>query len=98
MLTVSGTGSCSIGRHRSGEGVKVGGRGHILGDRASSCDIAQQALRAIVRDYDSNGDWPPLGAKILTFLQLNEPEELIDWSMEATKTELAGVAYIIFRS
>jgi N-acetylmuramic acid 6-phosphate etherase len=98
VLTVSGTGSCSIGRHLSGEGIKVGGRGHILGDRGSSCDIAQKALQAIVGDYDSNGDWPPLGTDILTFLQLNEPEELIDWSMEATKTELAGVAFIIFRA
>ena len=98
VLTVSGTGSCSIGRHRSGNGVKVGGRGHILGDRASSCDIAQQALRSIVREYDSNGDWPQLGAKILTFLQLNEPDELIDWSIEATKTELAGVAYVVFHA
>lgn len=98
VLTVSGTGSCSLGRHRSGEGVKVGGRGHILGDRASSCDIAQQALRMIVRDYDSNGDWPQLGADVLTFLQLNEPDELIDWSIEATKKELAGIAYVVFRA
>ncbi|MCB1097799.1 MAG: N-acetylmuramic acid 6-phosphate etherase [Verrucomicrobiae bacterium] len=98
VLTVSGTGSCSVGRHRHGDGVKIGGRGHILGDRASSCDIAQQALRAVVRDYDSRGDWPQLGADILTFLQLNEPEELIEWSIEATKTELAGVAYVVFRA
>jgi N-acetylmuramic acid 6-phosphate etherase len=98
VLTVSGTGSCSVGRHRHGDGVKVGGRGHILGDRASSCDIAQQALRTVVRDYDSQGDWPQLGADILAFLQLNEPDELIDWSIEATKTELAGVAYVVFRA
>ena len=98
VLTVSGTGSCSVGRHRNGDGVKVGGRGHILGDRASSCDIAQLTLRAIVRDYDTNGDWPRLGSDILAFLQLNEPEELIDWSIEATKTELASVAYVVFRA
>ncbi|MDA0810962.1 MAG: N-acetylmuramic acid 6-phosphate etherase [Verrucomicrobia bacterium] len=98
VLTVSGTGSCSVGRHRHGDGVKVGGRGHILGDRASSCDIAQQALRAVVRDYDSRGDWPQLGSDILSFLQLNEPDELIDWSIEATKAELAGVAQVVFRA
>lgn len=98
VLTVSGTGSCSVGRHRNGDGVKVGGRGHILGDRAGSCDIAQRTLRAVVREFDANGDWPRLGAEILAFLQLNDPEDLIDWSIEATKTELASVAQVTFKA
>ena len=98
VLTVSGTGSCSVGRHREGDGVKVGGRGHILGDRASSCDIAQQTLRAIVGEFDSQGEWPKLGSDVLAFLQLNEPEDLIDWSVEATKADLASVAYVVFKA
>src|SRR5690606_25647714 len=48
VLLVSGTGSCCLGRRRDGTTVKVGGRGHVIGDRGSSCDIALHALRSIV--------------------------------------------------
>ena len=39
---------CYQGAHnRDGETAKLGGRGHVLGDRASACDMAQHALRAV---------------------------------------------------
>ena len=103
VLVLSGTGSCTLGRRRNGETgeiecVKIGGRGHILGDRASACDIAQHALRALMTIYDKDAEWPELGADILTHLQLNDPEDLIEWSLIANKTELAGVAVPIFRA
>ncbi len=98
VLILSGTGSCVAGRRRDGEVVKLGGRGHILGDRASACDIAQHTLRAVMTISDQSNDWPSLGADILAHLQMNEPEDLIDWSIEATKTELASVAVPVFRA
>jgi len=103
VLVLSGTGSCTLGRRRHSrtgriDSVKIGGRGHILGDRASACDIAQHALRAVMTIYDQDADWPDLGADILAHLQLNEPEDLIEWSLVADKTELAGVAVPIFRA
>ena len=96
VLLVSGTGSCCLGRHRDGRVVKVGGRGHIIGDRGSSCDIAMHTLRSIVTIADIRADLPPLGADILTFLQMNDPESLIEWSMSASKTELASIAKVVF--
>lgn len=96
VLLVSGTGSCCLGRHRNGKVVKVGGRGHVIGDRGSSCDIALHALRSIVTISDIHADWPPLGADILTFLQMNDPESLIEWSSTASKTELASLARVVF--
>ena len=98
VLLLSGTGSCCLGRRRDGEMVKVGGRGHIIGDRGSSCDIAMHALRSIVTISDIHADWPPLGADILTFLQMNDPESLIEWSMVAGKTELASIAQVVFEA
>ena len=98
ILVLSGTGSCIAGRRRDGGFIKLGGRGHVLGDRASACDIAQHALRALMTISDQENDWPPLGADILTHLQMNEPEDLIDWSLEATKSELAGVAVPVFKA
>lgn len=103
VLVLSGTGSCTLGRRRdpdSGEisSVKIGGRGHILGDRASACDIAQHALRALMTIYDKDAEWPELGADVLAHLALNDPEDLIEWSLVASKTELAGVAVPVFRA
>lgn len=98
ILVLSGTGSCFLGRSASGEEVRIGGRGHILGDRASACDIAQRALREVMASYDAEEQWSALGAGILNQLQLNEPEALIDWSLIADKTELASVAKTVFET
>ena len=99
VLLLSGTGSCAAGRRRKDDSlVKLGGRGHILGDRASACDIAQHSLRAVMTISDRDNAWPSLGADILSFLQMNEPEDLIDWSLVASKTDLAQVAIPVFRA
>ena len=96
VLLLSGTGSCCLGRHRTGGSVKVGGRGHIIGDRGSACDIAVHALRSTVTISDIAADWPRLGADMLAFLQMNDPEALIEWSMTASKTEIASLAQVVF--
>ena len=98
ILVLSGTGSCITGRNRDGKTEKLGGRGHVLGDRGSACDIAQHALRALMTISDLENEFPPLGTDILTHLQLEEPEDLIDWSMIATKTDLANVAIPVFEA
>ena len=98
LLVLSGTGSCVTGRKLTGETTKLGGRGHILGDRASACDIAQDALRSVMASYDLENTWPALGADILAFLQMNEPEDLIDWSLVAKKNALASVAVPVFHA
>lgn len=98
VLLVSGTGSCCLGRRRTGETVRVGGRGHVIGDRGSACDIALHALRSVVTISDIDADWPALGGDILNFLAMNDPESLIEWSMSASKTELASLARVVFEA
>jgi N-acetylmuramic acid 6-phosphate etherase len=98
VLQLSGTGSCCLGRHRDGAMVKVGGRGHIIGDRGSACDIAVHALRSTVTISDIDADWPRLGADMLAFLQMNDPESLIEWSMTASKAEIASLAQVVFEA
>ena len=98
VLLLSGTGSCSLGRHRDGRTIKVGGRGHIIGDRGSACDIAVHALRSTVTISDIEAGWPALGGDMLAFLQMNDPEGLIEWSMSASKTEIASLAQVVFEA
>ena len=98
VLQLSGTGSCCLGRHRNGASIKVGGRGHIIGDRGSACDIAVHALRSTVTISDIDADWPRLGADMVAFLQMNDPESLIEWSMTASKAEIASLAQVVFEA
>lgn len=96
VLVLSGTGSCCFGRTHDGRTAKVGGRGHVIGDRASACDIGLRALRAVIADLDHHGRMGPLGVAILNALMFNEPEQLIPWSVQAGKTEIAGLAVTVF--
>lgn len=92
VVVISGTGSCCFGRNRAGQAVKVGGWGHLLGDRGSGYDVALTALRATLAAYDRTGDWPRLGARLLRALALNEPNELVTWLHAAHKADIAALA------
>jgi N-acetylmuramic acid 6-phosphate etherase len=96
VLVLSGTGSCCFGRMPGGRMAKVGGRGHVIGDRGSACDIGLRALRAVIADLDHHGEMGALGVAILNALTFNEPEQLIPWSVNAGKTEIASLAVTVF--
>ena len=98
VLVLSGTGSCCFGSSPDGRVAKVGGRGHIIGDRGSATEIGLKALRALVAQADRSGTWPRLGTLILDALALNVPDDLIDWSLSADKTDLASLAIPVFRA
>lgn len=96
VLVLSGTGSCCYGVTPEGQTAKVGGRGHVIGDRASACDIGLRALRAVIADLDHRGEMGALGAALLHSLMFNEPEQLIPWSVTAGKKEIAHLAITVF--
>ena len=96
VLVLSGTGSCCFGRSPDGRTAKVGGRGHVIGDRASACDIGLRALRSVIADLDHRGQMGPLGAAILNALLFTEAEQLIPWSVQAGKSEIASLAVTVF--
>ncbi|HUR45273.1 MAG TPA: N-acetylmuramic acid 6-phosphate etherase [Candidatus Saccharimonadales bacterium] len=96
VLVLSGTGSCCFGRAADGKTVKVGGWGHILGDKGSGFEIALRGLKASVYYYDRDGVWPRLGERILAALLLNAPDDLIGWIQTASKSQIAAVAKEVF--
>jgi N-acetylmuramic acid 6-phosphate etherase len=98
VLVLSGTGSCCFGFTADGRSAKVGGRGHVIGDRGGACDIGLRALRELTAESDRSGRWPLLGALVLDALCLSTPEDLIDWSIQAGKTEIASLAVTVFRA
>ncbi|MGA2659012.1 MAG: N-acetylmuramic acid 6-phosphate etherase [Verrucomicrobiota bacterium] len=98
VLVLSGTGSCCYGNNRAGLTAKVGGWGHVLGDQGSGYDIGLEALKTVASHFDETSSWPNLGARLLRALQLNEPNDLIDWAQAATKADLAALAPEVFQA
>jgi N-acetylmuramic acid 6-phosphate etherase len=98
VLVLSGTGSCCFGRSAEGKTAKVGGWGHILGDKGSGFEIGLRALKAVVYYFDRDGEWSTLGQRLLRTLQLNEPNDLIGWVQKASKTDIAALAVEVFKA
>ena len=96
VLILSGTGSCCFARADDGRTAKVGGWGHLLGDKGSGYQIGLRAVKASLYFLDVNGVWPRLGVKILSRLALNEPNDLIPWAQTATKADVAALATVVF--
>jgi len=96
IILISGTGSCCYGKNTAGQTAKVGGWGHILGDKGSGYEIGLRALKAVLFYYDRDGIWPPLGRRLLRALQMNEPNDLVDWALRASKPEVAALAPEVF--
>jgi N-acetylmuramic acid 6-phosphate etherase len=96
ILILSGTGSCCFGQTPGNATARVGGWGHILGDKASGYEIGLRGLKAAVYYLDRDGRWTALGRNILQALQLNEPEDLIDWAKTAGKSEISALAFQVF--
>ena len=98
ILILSGTGSCCFGQRRDGKSVKVGGWGHILGDKGSGYEIGLRGLKASIYHFDRDGKWPALGERLLRALMLNEPNDLITWVQTAAKTDIAALAVDVFNA
>lgn len=96
VIVLSGTGSCCYGRNRAGETAKLGGWGHIIGDKGSGYEIGLRALKAAVYYLDRDGLWTRLGERILRRIALNEPNQLIQWVQQAEKSEIAALAIEVF--
>ncbi len=92
VVALSGTGSCFFGKNARGQNVKVGGWGHLVGDKGSAYEIGLRALKAVLFYFDRDGRISPLGRRILHFLLLNELNDLPPWALHASKTDIAALA------
>lgn len=67
LVVVAGTGSIAYGENARGEWARAGGWGYIYGDEGGAFDIARQALRATLREYEG---WGPRTALTPAFMEL----------------------------
>jgi N-acetylmuramic acid 6-phosphate etherase len=96
VLVLSGTGSCCYGRGARGGLARMGGWGHLLGDKGSGYEIGLRALKAVVFYLDRDHIWSRLGRQLLRTLQLNEPGDLVAWIQQAPKEQVAALALEVF--
>ena len=96
VLVLSGTGSCCFGRASDGRTAKMGGWGHILGDKGSGFEIGLRGLKAVVFYFDRDGTWSRLGERLLAATTCNEPNDLVDWVAQADKAAIAALAVEVF--
>ncbi|MGI8820385.1 MAG: N-acetylmuramic acid 6-phosphate etherase [Chthoniobacterales bacterium] len=97
VTVIAGTGSAVTGRCGA-HTEKAGGWGQLLGDKGGGYNLAVQALRRVLSDYDIDHRVDPLGEIILRALCLNQLEELVNWASHADKMSVAKLAPVVFQS
>ncbi len=99
IALISGTGSIAWGKSRTGEMVRAGGWGHLLGDEGSAYDLSRKALRAAARAADGRGAATKLLDAILREWDLREPSELIPrvYRSEMKPADIAQLAPLVVR-
>lgn len=97
ITVIAGTGSAVTGR-RGDRIEKAGGWGQLLGDRGGGYNLAVQALRRVLSDYDIDQRVDALGQSILRVLSLNRLEDLVAWATTADKMAVAMLAPVVFEA
>jgi len=92
IIVISGTGSAVYGRNEKGEESQVGGWGEKLGDEAGAYNIAIAGIKAAIQSYDGRGKKSTLENKF------GKIECITDWIDGKTKTEIAGLAPVVFKA
>jgi N-acetylglucosamine kinase-like BadF-type ATPase len=89
-VLIAGTGVIAYGENAQGDRARAGGWGYLL-DHGGGYDLARQALQAIALATDGDDLTTSLGARILHFLNLEQPTELVSWAY-APDREVAEIA------
>ena len=94
VMVISGTGSICLGRNEKGEMHRCGGWGHVMGDEGSGYDIGRGVLSSIMRGFDGREPQSKMTPRVLEFLNLGGPEDLIEYIYRrvAGKKEIASLA------
>jgi glucosamine kinase len=92
IVLIAGTGSMAYGRGPSQKMARCGGWGPVCGDEGSGAWIGRRALSVISASADGREPETGLLPAILTYLELESPDELIPWAASATPRDFAQLA------
>ncbi|QGQ94213.1 N-acetylglucosamine kinase [Paenibacillus psychroresistens] len=101
IVLISGTGSIAYGFDpATGEFVRVGGWGYLLGDEGSGFDLGQKALMAVMQEYDGRGESTALTKLVLERWELQHPGQLINtiYGQENVRTAIADGSKLVLQA
>ncbi|MGP4077653.1 N-acetylglucosamine kinase [Halobacillus sp. K22] len=79
MLIMAGTGSNAVAVEESGNILRCGGWGHLIGDEGSGYYLSLKALSQIAKAADGRGPATAMSSFLLNDLNLEEPKQLISY-------------------
>lgn len=80
IITISGTGSISIGMNGEKKIARVGGWGHIIDDEGSGYDIGRMILKSVFKAYDGRSEETFLTNAVLRYLNSQSVDNLIKYT------------------
>ena len=92
VLVLAGTGSVALGINATGEMVRVGGWGYLLGDEGSGYIIGMQGLRAVARADDLRIPPTSLTDALLSTVGVTSVMELLTWLYDRSENRIPQVA------
>lgn len=92
VMLIAGTGSVCFGRGPAGQMGRCGGWGPNIGDEGSGAWIGKRALSVVAAATDGREPETALVGAVLTAAQVNDVNDLIAWSAQATPAILATLA------
>ncbi|MCZ2077429.1 MAG: ATPase [Bryobacterales bacterium] len=97
VITISGTGSISFGRGRSGKTARAGGWGYIFGDEGGGFDLTRQALRSALRFEEGWGPPTSLHGALLAATRAEDANDLLHrfYTTDYPRPVIAGFSKLV---
>lgn len=95
ILLISGTGSVAFARAPDGRIERCGGWGPRIGDEGSAAWLGARTLSVISAAHDGREPETALVGTVLTALELDSMEALVQWAAAVPRAELAALAPIV---
>jgi N-acetylglucosamine kinase-like BadF-type ATPase len=99
LIVIAGTGSIAYGENEQGESARAGGWGYVYGDEGGAFDIARQALRATLREFEGWGPRTALTPALMEWTGTSNANEALHllYTAEWPRTRVAELAKTVDR-
>lgn len=99
VIVIAGTGSIAYGENAHGESARAGGWGYVYGDEGSGFDIARQAVRAALKEYEGWGPRTALTPALVELIGAANANEALHrlYTIEWPRARVAGLAVTVDR-
>ncbi|QKG85468.1 ATPase [Kroppenstedtia pulmonis] len=96
ILTISGTGSVSLGV-REGRKEMAGGWGHLLGDEGSGYWIVIEAFKQLIREEEEECSWSALSLRIMEELGFTSAQDIKSFIYHSPKSKVAELVPLVVK-